>query len=86
MLSGISRDLRPAHLEIARYLVELGIDSMNLTPDSLLKTMRGVFDLEKQLGREVRTPEAEAAPLRPVRAGNLDAHVYFKYDGPSLSR
>jgi hypothetical protein len=34
---------------------------MSLTPDSVLKTMRAVVDLEKELGREVRTPQAEAA-------------------------
>jgi pyruvate,water dikinase len=41
--------------------VELGIDSMSLTPDSVLKTMRAVVELEKELGRQVRAPAAQAA-------------------------
>ncbi|MDF2781523.1 MAG: ppsA [Geminicoccaceae bacterium] len=59
--SGICGQAPSDYLEIAKYLVELGIDSMSLTPDSVLKTMQAVVELEKQLGREVRTPEAEAA-------------------------
>ena len=59
--SGICGQAPSDYLEIAKYLVELGIDSMSLTPDSVLKTMRAVVELEKQLGREVRAPEAEAA-------------------------
>ena len=31
---------------------------MSLTPDSVLKTMRAVVELEKELGRAVRQPEA----------------------------
>jgi pyruvate,water dikinase len=59
--SGICGQAPSDYLEIAKYLVELGIDSMSLTPDSVLKTMQAVVELEKQLGREVRAPEAEAA-------------------------
>jgi pyruvate, water dikinase len=44
-------------LDIAKYLVELEIDSMSLTPDSVLKTMRAAVGLEKELGRAVRQPE-----------------------------
>jgi pyruvate,water dikinase len=56
--SGICGQAPSDYLEIAKYLVQLGIDSMSLTPDSVLKTMRAVVDLEKELGREVRTAEA----------------------------
>jgi pyruvate,water dikinase len=56
--SGICGQAPSDYLEIAKYLVQLNIDSMSLTPDSVLKTMRAVVDLEKQLGREVRTTEA----------------------------
>jgi len=31
---------------------------MSLSPDSVLKTMRAVVELEKDLGRRVRQPEA----------------------------
>ncbi len=40
--------------EMARYLVELGIDSISLTPDTLLKTTRDILELERKLGREPR--------------------------------
>lgn len=36
--------------EMARYLVELGIDSMSLNPDAVLKTTQYVLQVEKQLG------------------------------------
>jgi pyruvate,water dikinase len=54
---GICGQAPSDYLEIAKYLVELGIDSMSLSPDSVLKTMRAVVELEKELGREVRNPE-----------------------------
>ncbi|HUH01813.1 MAG TPA: phosphoenolpyruvate synthase, partial [Kofleriaceae bacterium] len=56
--SGICGQAPSDYLEIAKYLVELGIDSMSLTPDSVLKTMRAVVELEKGLGRAVRVPQA----------------------------
>jgi len=40
--------------EIAEFLVRLGINSISLTPDSVLKTLRAVVDLERQLGRAPR--------------------------------
>jgi pyruvate,water dikinase len=40
--------------EIARFLVEAGIDSISLTPDSVLSTTSAVLDLERRLGRPVR--------------------------------
>jgi pyruvate,water dikinase len=55
---GICGQAPSDYLEIAKFLVELGIDSMSLSPDSVLKTMRAVVDLEKQLGRKARQPEA----------------------------
>jgi pyruvate, water dikinase len=56
--SGICGQAPWDYLEIAKYLVEIGIDSMSLSPDSVLKTMRTVVELEKELGRQVRQPEA----------------------------
>ena len=56
--SGICGQAPSDYLEIAKYLVEIGIDSMSLSPDSVLKTMRAVVELEKELGRQVRQPEA----------------------------
>ncbi|GEO42531.1 phosphoenolpyruvate synthase [Skermanella aerolata] len=40
--------------EVAEFLVRLGIDSISLTPDSVLKTLSAVVDLERQLGRAPR--------------------------------
>ncbi len=37
--------------EIAEYLVRLGIDSISLNPDAVVKTTALVLDIEKQLGR-----------------------------------
>jgi pyruvate,water dikinase len=33
--------------EFARFLVELGIDSISLNPDSVLKTMLDIAELER---------------------------------------
>jgi pyruvate, water dikinase len=40
--------------EIAEYLVEKGIDSISVTPDTLLKTTLDVLTVEKRLGRTAR--------------------------------
>jgi pyruvate,water dikinase len=40
--------------EMAEYLVELGIDSISLNPDAVLKTTLHVLEIEKRLGRKQR--------------------------------
>lgn len=40
---------------MAEYLVDIGIDSISLNPDTVLKTTHRVLALEKRLGR----PRAE---------------------------
>ncbi len=40
--------------EFAEYLVRLGIDSISLNPDTVLKTTQLVLDIEKELGRSPR--------------------------------
>jgi pyruvate,water dikinase len=35
--------------EMVQYLVEIGIDSMSLTPDTVLKTTQLVLDTEQRL-------------------------------------
>jgi pyruvate,water dikinase len=47
--SGICGQAPSDHLEIARYLVQLGIDSISLTPDRVLKTMAAVQALEASM-------------------------------------
>jgi pyruvate,water dikinase len=36
--------------EVARYLVEQGIDSISLNPDSVVRTLRQLLDVERELG------------------------------------
>ena len=49
--SGICGQAPSDYLEVAAYLVKIGIDSMSLNPDSVLKTIQDVDRLEAQLGR-----------------------------------
>ncbi|MEO8170985.1 MAG: putative PEP-binding protein [Oxalobacteraceae bacterium] len=42
--------------EVAQYLVEIGIDSISLNPDSIIKTTRQVLEVEQRLGRAPRPP------------------------------
>jgi len=49
--SGICGQAPSDYPEVAEFLVKLGIDSMSLNPDSVLKTIRDVVALEKKLGR-----------------------------------
>jgi len=37
--------------EFAQFLVELGIDSISLNPDTLLKTKLVIAEMEQKLGR-----------------------------------
>ncbi|HJV80488.1 phosphoenolpyruvate synthase [Noviherbaspirillum sp.] len=52
--SGICGQAPSDYPEMAEYLVEIGIDSMSLNPDTLLKTTRLVLDVESRLGRAPR--------------------------------
>ena len=47
--SGICGQAPSDYPEMAEFLVELGIDSMSLNPDSVLATTRRVLDLEDRL-------------------------------------
>ena len=49
--SGICGQAPSDYPEMAEYLVRLGIDSMSLNPDSVLKTIQNIGKLEKELGR-----------------------------------
>ena len=49
--SGICGEAPSDYPEIAEYLVELGIDSMSLNPDVLLKTTLHVLEVEKRRDR-----------------------------------
>ncbi len=52
--SGLCGQAPSDYPEMAEYLVEIGIDSMSLNPDAVLKTTLHVLDVEKRLGRKQR--------------------------------
>jgi len=47
--SGLCGQAPSDYPEMAEYLVEIGIDSMSLSPDTVLKTTRHVLEVEKRL-------------------------------------
>ncbi|WP_457746625.1 phosphoenolpyruvate synthase [Sulfurimonas sp.] len=49
--SGICGQAPSDYPEMAEYLVRLGVDSMSLNPDSVLKTIEKIGKLEQELGR-----------------------------------
>jgi pyruvate, water dikinase len=58
--SGICGQAPSDHIEVARYLVGLGIDSISLTPDRVLQTMQVVGEIEAAQGRPGRDVKALA--------------------------
>jgi len=57
--SGICGQAPSDYPDMAAYLVQLGIESMSLNPDSLLKATQAVLEVEQRLGR---APRAAAHP------------------------
>jgi pyruvate,water dikinase len=49
--SGLCGQAPSDYPDMAEYLVEIGIDSMSLNPDTVLKTTRQVLEVEGRLGR-----------------------------------
>ena len=47
--------------EVAEYLVEIGIDSISLNPDTIIKTTRHVLEVERRLGRAARAQTGSGA-------------------------
>jgi len=52
--SGLCGQAPSDYPDMAEFLVEIGIDSISLNPDSVLPTTQAVLDLEKRLGRAPR--------------------------------
>jgi pyruvate,water dikinase len=52
--SGLCGQAPSDYPDMAEYLVALGIDSMSLNPDAILKTTQRVLEIEKRLGRSER--------------------------------
>ena len=59
--SGICGQAPSDYPEVAEYLVRLGIDSISLTPDTVLGTTRAVLELERTLGRAPRSATPNSA-------------------------
>jgi pyruvate,water dikinase len=52
--AGICGQAPSDYPEMTEYLVELGIDSISVTPDTVLQVMRQVLAVEQRLGRPPR--------------------------------
>ena len=50
--SGICGQAPSDYPDMAEYLVTLGIESMSLKPDTVLKTTQHVLEVERRLGRQ----------------------------------
>jgi pyruvate,water dikinase len=53
--SGICGQAPSDYPEIAEFLVRIGIDSISLTPDTVIPTTHAILDLERTLGRKPRS-------------------------------
>lgn len=56
--SGLCGQAPSDYPEMAEYLVELGIDSISLNPDSLVSTTQHILDVERQLNRQPKDSNA----------------------------
>ncbi len=56
--SGLCGQAPSDYPEMAAFLVELGIDSISLNPDSVLSTMQTVLEVEQRTGRAPRPKES----------------------------
>ena len=54
--SGLCGQAPSDYPEMAEYLVDIGIDSISLNPDSVIRTTRHVLQVEQQLGRKKSSP------------------------------
>jgi pyruvate, water dikinase len=62
--SGLCGQAPSDYPEMAEFLVEIGIDSMSLNPDAVLKTTLLVLDIEKRLGRGRRAAKSPKSQSR----------------------
>jgi pyruvate,water dikinase len=62
--SGLCGQAPSDYPEMAAYLVEIGIDSMSLNPDTVLKTTRHILEIEQRLGRKQPARQASFASMR----------------------
>jgi len=55
--SGLCGQAPSDYPDMAEYLVQIGIDSISLNPDTVLQTTRHVLDLEARLGKTTRAAD-----------------------------
>ena len=65
--SGLCGQAPSDYPEMAEYLVEIGIESMSINPDTVLKTTLQVLEVEKKLGRAPRATAAESEKVKVRR-------------------
>jgi len=65
--SGLCGQAPSDYPEMAEYLVQIGIDSMSINPDTVLKTTLHVLEVEKKLGRKPRTTADERQKVKVGR-------------------
>jgi len=66
--SGLCGQAPSDYPEVAEYLVEIGIDSMSLNPDTVLKTTRQVLGVEARLNEpRALVPERRLVGDQPDR-------------------
>jgi pyruvate,water dikinase len=67
--SGLCGQAPSDYPDMAEYLVELGIDSISLNPDSVIKTTQRILELERRLGLGPRLEPNAGNGSAPVAAG-----------------
>jgi pyruvate,water dikinase len=65
--SGLCGQAPSDYPEMAEYLVEIGIDSMSINPDTVLRTTLHVLEVEKKLGRKPRTTAHKGQKVKAGR-------------------
>jgi pyruvate,water dikinase len=58
--SGLCGQAPSDYPDMAEYLAELGIDSISLNPDTVIKTTRHILEVEERLGRDRETSASVA--------------------------
>ncbi len=67
--SGLCGQAPSDYPDMAEYLVEIGIDSISLNPDTVVKTTQRILELESRLDRGADgrpTPPVERAAVGPA--------------------
>jgi len=59
--SGLCDPAPSDYPDMAEYLVEIGIDSISINPDTVIKTIRSLLELKGRLGRGSRAEKTAAA-------------------------